>query len=328
MYNVRFRLQGDTAWTRVNATTEFKSLFPVAPGDYEFFISEAGGVNPSCIDSFSVSCEDFNFSSNVFQIVDATKGKVNVFGITGGRRTWDIGLSNGIDTTWANNRYSNRFIQLNPGTYFITVKDNYNCYSSQLDTVIIEGMDSTVIPTLTGVQNLGGGSLRPLWSVGDTSRIDRYQVRVKDMTGGGVGTLYQTYVALGGGTSQFTITGLPAARYRIDVRGRVDGAFVNGVYSNFMERVVAASKTDNPIDQMGSSTEMVNVYPNPSAYLIYVHAPKNSLVSLTDIHGRILRTDFVKNGETQFNLQTLASGIYFIQVVNDGVTFTERVIKE
>jgi hypothetical protein len=167
VYNVWFRIVGDTTWSRVNAQTAFRSLFPMAPGDYEYYISEAGNTNPSCVGNFTVECEDFTYSVNTFQIVDATKGKVNVFGVTGGRRTWDFGLDDGTDTTWLNNGFSRRFLNLDPGTYSIYVKDNFDCYSSQVVTVTIDPIDSSVIPVLTTVQNLGGGSLRPVWTVSD-----------------------------------------------------------------------------------------------------------------------------------------------------------------
>ncbi len=243
-YNVWFRLEGDTAWSRVNALTNSRSLTPIAPGNYEYFISESGNTNSSCIGNFTINCEDFGYSVNTFQIVDATKGKINVFGINGGRRTWDFGLDNGTDTVWANDRFSNRFIQLQPGNYNVLVKDHFDCYSNQITSVTINDVHSSTIPVRSTVQNLGGGSLRPVWTVSDPSRIDRYQIRVKNMTGGGLGTLYQTYIALGETTTSFIINGLPPARYRLDVRGRVDGAFTNGTYSNYRERVVSSNKDE------------------------------------------------------------------------------------
>lgn len=326
VYSVSFRLEGDTSWTSLSAQTESKTLFPIAPGNYEYYISEGANINPSCIGYFTINCEDFGYSLNTFQIVDATKGKVNVFGVNGGRRTWDFGLYDGTDTLWADNRFSNRFIQLDPGSYTIMVKDNYNCYSSQLTTVTINGLDSMVVPFLTTVQNLGGGSLRPVWTVSDTNRIDRYQVRVKDMTGGGVGTLYQTYIALGGGATQYDITGLPPARYRIDVRGRVDGAFTNGVYSNYRERVVAA-KSEGGMPSEGALRDIIHIYPNPTNDLLYVQAPQGSAFMLIDLNGKAIVKRKTEAVEETFDLTELAQGVYILEISIDGAIYRERLVK-
>lgn len=328
VYNVWFRMVGDANWTRVNSNTNSRSIRPLAPGNYEYYISESAGANPSCIETFSIDCEDFTYSTNVFQINDATGGKVNVFGVSGGRRTWDFGISNGTDTTWANNRYSNRFLGLTPGTYTIYVKDAYDCYSTQASQVTINAVDSNVIPTLTNVQNLGGGTLRPIWTVADNSGLDAYQIRVRDLTGGGSGTLYNTYVVSGGAATQFDVTGLPAARYRIDVRSRATGGvFAGRVYSNFMERIVSSNKNGGA-DASIDGVNVVRSYPNPTSEHLYVVADQGSNVMLMDMSGRVIAQQDVEASEVSFNMSALPAGVYMVRITNGAEVITEKIVKQ
>lgn len=331
VYNLWFRKVGDASFNKVNSSTTSRSLFPLEPGTYEYYLSEAGGQRAQCDTStFTIVCEDFNFSSNVFQIVDATGGKVNVFGVDGGRRTWDFGISNGVDTTWATNRYSNRFINLDAGTYYFMVRDNYECYSSQIDTAVIDPLPSFV-PTLTSVQNLGGGSLRPNWTVPDPSQVNAFQVRVKDMTGGGVGVLYATYTVGGGTSTNYTITGLPPARYRIDVRARPNnGTFADGVYSNYMERIVAATPAKgDAADASGDATAAsIDVYPNPVANVLFVSAPAASEVTLMDLNGKVIAVRSINGQEVSFDMSPLANGVYMVRITNADQVTIQKVVKQ
>lgn len=331
-YNVFFRMVGNSTWTKVNSNNPNKLIRNLEPGDYECYVSRAAGKTPSCVETFSVVCEDFSYSVNVFQINDATDGKVFIFGVNGGRRLWDFGLYDANDTTWRNNRYSNRFRQLEPGDYGTIVRDAYGCYSSQIDTVTINPIDSSVLPFLTTVQNLGGGTLRPVWTVEDTSNIDRYQIRGRDVTAGGTGTLYGAYIAVGSGITTYDITGLPPARYRIDVRARTNGTFAGAVYSNFRERIVSGStKRDaSNADAQGIGNQIIpSAYPSPTTDKLFVRAEVGAELFLTDLNGRILLSNIAQEDATIFNLSHLSSGVYLIRIAQpNGEILTERIIKE
>lgn len=208
------------------------------------------------------------------------------------------------------------------------MKDHFDCYSNQITSVTINDVDSSTIPVLSTVQNLGGGSLRPVWTVSDPSRIDRYQIRVKNMTGGGLGTLYQTYIALGGTTTSFIINGLPPARYRLDVRGRVDGAFTNGTYSNYRERVVSSNKDETTSLTDLSEENQFHLYPNPTNNLLYVQVPEGSTLRLIDLNGRTLTSRTASSSEEQLDLSALAAGVYLLEVNSEGQLYHERIVKE
>lgn len=327
-YKIWWREQGEEAWLSVSSSSNSR-LLELAPGDYEIFVSENGIENPSCIETVTVQCEDFGYSVNVFQIVDATKGKINVFGVNGGRRTWDFGLDNGTSTTWANNRFSNRFIQLDPGTYNVLVKDNYDCYSSQVELVTINPTNTSAIPVLNSVQNLGGGSMTLNWSLPNTSLVNAYQIRVKDVTGGGLGVLHNTYAVGGGSTTQFNVTGLLPGRYRFDLRARpIGGTFADGVYSNFMERVVSATSKSTSLNNEEFERPELIVYPNPTQDMLYVQAPQGSQLELLDLNGKRIAQRRTKATEEVFDLRELAQGVYILQISSDGAVHRERVVKQ
>lgn len=325
-YNVWFKNTTDSAWSRVVSNTNAKSIFPISPGNYDYYISEGSNLRPSCVDTFTVNCEDFTYSHNVFQILDATKGKINVFGVNGGRRTWDFGIrsqadQNG-DTVWFENLFSKRFLNLDPGQYYLFVRDNFGCYSSQIDTVTIDNIPSYV-PVLFTVQNLGGGTLRPIWTISDPSIVNAYQIRLKDVTGGGLGTLYQTYTTSG---TSLDISGLPPARYRIDVRARpIGGTFANGVYSNYMERIVSTSKQEVAFNGQTGMTP-VNVYPNPASEQFYVQAPVGANIDLMDMNGRIIQSAKGNGTEAVFNTASLASGVYLLRVTDASGVHLEKLL--
>lgn len=330
-YWVYFRETTAGSYTKLVTNTNGLTIQNRTPGQYEWYVTEAGDVNASCNQEFSIVCDDFNYNVNVFQIVDATGGKANVFGINGGRRLWDIALISDGDTTWAINRWSRFFRNLSPGDYTVLVRDAYGCYSSQTENFTIDPVDSSAIPVLSSIQRpngASGGVLRPVWSIGSTANIDRYQVRVKDMTGGGLGTLYGAYIAVGASTTQYDVSGLPPARYRIDVRARINGSFANGVYSNFKERIITASKTQLDASDGEAARAVTKAYPNPTKGQIFVAAPEGSEVYLLDLNGRILRRAKVAEGEANLDISSLAKSVYLIRIHTDHNIYTERILKD
>jgi hypothetical protein len=246
--------------------------------------------------------------------------------VSGGRRKWDFGLDNGTDTTWLFNRRAAVYSRLQSGTYFVHVRDKYGCYSSQIDTLVIEDIDTTRTPRLTSLQNLGGGTLRPIWTVDDTSNIDRYQIRVKDITAGSPGVVYGNYNVPGAGTTQFDIAGLPAGTYRVDVIARINGSFDNSIYSNNRERIVGAAKRGT--DAISSAGEELLIYPNPASEEVFVQSKVNGQLELLDLNGRVLQSMELNEGKQEIKLSEYSAGIYLIKISSGSGVFTKRLIKE
>ncbi len=75
----------------------------------------------------------------------------------------------------------------------------------------------------------------------------------------------------------------------------------------------------------------VDIYPNPTSGMLYIHTHGAEVtgIRLVDIQGRILRTQRVQDENIQLNMQSLAHGMYFVQLMNQqGVLATHKVIKK
>lgn len=326
LYNIWFRALGEPNFSKVNSGTNFKPI-RLQPDVYEVYVSEAGNTNPSCTAIVSMACEDYNYLTNVFQIIDATGGKVFVFAIDGGRRLWDIGLDNGEDTTWVNGRFANRFRNLIPGSYTVRVRDAFGCYSSQADSIVILPVDTSQIPVLTTVQR-NGSALNINWTMENLANVDRYQIRLIDVTAGGTGFLYNTYIATGQSTSFYQVNNLPDARYRIDVRPRINGSFQGAVYSDYKERIIASgNKTGEKDIQNTPEGLLVEVYPNPVEGRLHIVAPLNAELILTDISGKRVYTGTQEHLESTISMNYFASGTYVLSVRTEKHVENIRVVK-
>lgn len=326
-YRLNFREVGAANWRSWRVGDTSRVIGPLPIGDYEYYISDRRGNNEGCTETFSLDCEDISYSSLTIQIRNRVNlGAIRVFGVSGGRRKWDFGLDNGTDTTWLFNRRAAVYSRLQSGTYFVHVRDKYGCYSSQIDTLVIEDIDTTRTPRLTSLQNLGGGTLRPIWTVDDTSNIDRYQIRVKDITAGSPGVVYGNYNVPGAGTTQFDIAGLPAGTYRVDVIARINGSFDNSIYSNNRERIVGAAKRGT--DAISSAGEELLIYPNPASEEVFVQSKVNGQLELLDLNGRVLQSMELNEGKQEIKLSEYSAGIYLIKISSGSGVFTKRLIKE
>lgn len=327
-YRLYFRAEGAQNWRQMIVGDTSKVIGPLQLGTYEFYVTDRPGNLVSCTGEIVMDCEDFSYSTVVTQIRNVqNKGAVRVFGMDAGKRNWDIGLDNGTDTTWVQNRRAGAFSRLEAGTYFIHVRDRYGCYSSQVDTVVINAIDTTVIPVLTNLQRIGNNTLRPIWTVQDNANIDRYQVRVKDITGGAPGVLYGTYIVQGANATQMDIPNLPVGTYKVDVRARVNGTFQNSIYSRPRSKVIFQNKTGVSDDSDLLLGQATRVYPNPASDRVVVRSKAGSHVQILDMNGRILDELDLINEQVNLDVQDYAPGIYLIRVSTGSETYTERLIK-
>ncbi len=71
----------------------------------------------------------------------------------------------------------------------------------------------------------------------------------------------------------------------------------------------------------------VAVYPNPTNDIFYVKAPLNSVLNVTDVSGKHIKSIVVETEETAVNLSDATNGIYFIQVQTADRVLTKKVTK-
>lgn len=76
------------------------------------------------------------------------------------------------------------------------------------------------------------------------------------------------------------------------------------------------------------ATEYFHIYPNPASEYIHVELLQNSTADVQIVNqlGQIISSDYIINS-TQLSLFNLEAGIYFIQVVQYGKTFTQKFFK-
>lgn len=72
----------------------------------------------------------------------------------------------------------------------------------------------------------------------------------------------------------------------------------------------------------------VNTYPNPVSDVLHVNIPNqnvNAQIRLMDAQGRIIFSQNTTSSENSFSMNNVASGLYFVQVIADGMRKTFKV---
>jgi minor extracellular serine protease Vpr len=71
----------------------------------------------------------------------------------------------------------------------------------------------------------------------------------------------------------------------------------------------------------------INLYPNPATDQITVQADRTiTAIHITDISGRVVATQPVNATQTQVDVSTLASGVFFVRLETDGGTITKKLL--
>ena len=139
-----------------------------------------------------------------------------------------------------------------------------------------------------------------------------------------------------GWTNTFNVT-IPLASYTGSVRMRVrisyqpDGAIdpcgtsTYGETEDYSINITSgAGLVENPLAQ-------VQVYPNPANEVLFVDIKdleNVSSIAILDINGKqVFRQDKVVNGINSFDISNLKAGIYQVRMSQNGLQYTQRVIK-
>ncbi len=72
--------------------------------------------------------------------------------------------------------------------------------------------------------------------------------------------------------------------------------------------------------------QKVTISPNPASNLVTVNAAANSSIQIIDISGKVLITETMNNNSKTINIETLSSGVYFIQVTTGNNINVEKLI--
>jgi glucosylceramidase len=121
-----------------------------------------------------------------------------------------------------------------------------------------------------------------------------------------------------------------------------DGANVqqwtyNGGYNQQWQLVpVTSARTAAAVIQTMTTDEVaahdIIVYPNPVASELVVKLAngfeKGSVITVTDVTGRLLRNLPVMGTEYNLPISALSSGVYFIKISNGEKSITKKIIKQ
>jgi hypothetical protein len=88
----------------------------------------------------------------------------------------------------------------------------------------------------------------------------------------------------------------------------------------FQDATSSISETEN----FGS---LINIYPNPSNDFVTIsNLPIGSTIKILDINGKLVYRDETVNLQTSFSTANLVSGIYIVQIQNNGVIANKKLI--
>ena len=326
-YNLHFRLVGDANWTTLLISDTSRVLDNREPGDYEYYLSEVGGANPTCIGNFTIACAtNIAYSYNVFQAPELGRlGRARVFSVTGGKRRYDIYLVNSAgDTTAALDRRQENFTDLSDDSYMIYVRDAFGCAADSIGAFTIEAVDTGYVPNLISAVNSSPNGFRPIWNSVDG--VINYQLRILNVTDG---TLENFITGIN--DTLYHVNNLaPGKLYRFNVRSRYNDGVQSTIsgYSNPISRnlPIAGNKNDESI--AGSATSSVLVYPNPATDEIRVMAPNAQRIELLDLNGRVIQKINAQETETRIALNAIAQGVYLVRVhTSEHISITRVVVQ-
>lgn len=283
----------------VNGTWEYSSTFQWIPDCADLTLSTFEATSAACVD-------------------DSTLVRV---GWAGGYGVKSVLWSNGATTkrTYAQ-----------PGeTLYVTVTDASAC--SKSDSIKASDFDATAIPLNFTLNKLSATVFEGSWSAANLAAGQsligyRMAYRLRNtLTWINTSLSTDTFA-----TVDFTSSGLTSGNYEFVAFTRFqDGALASN--SSFTCSEYSGYDGSGNKSEEGSSMreeEMgVRIYPNPTESLLYVTAPLDAEVSLTDSRGRLIQVQRVGNTELVFDMRNLAQGVYLIKVQTDHDVHTQTVVR-
>ncbi|MES2627347.1 MAG: T9SS type A sorting domain-containing protein [Bacteroidota bacterium] len=222
-------------------------------------------------------------------------GEINGLTVSGGTAPFAFS----VDGT--NFQTENAFTGLVAGSYVITVQDNNGCtaeFSFNINTpsqitadVVIDAYDET----------------------------NGYDVTID--VDGGTTELAALQISLNGGAFQSseTFTGLQPGEYTYTVKDD-NGCSITGDFT----------LTDpSSVGSVAGGLE-VSVYPNPFAGVLSIKGqlPADAVVTLVDVYGKAVNAQLTNNGAvTVINTESLAKGMYILNIKANGINVSKKVIK-
>jgi hypothetical protein len=93
------------------------------------------------------------------------------------------------------------------------------------------------------------------------------------------------------------------------------------------------SETQESMNKKQNKNYSINLYPNPVTEILYISINSDNsvnieMIEITDIVGRVLKTQTLSDITTSVNIKDLSQGMYFVRCrLSDGLTKTYRIVK-
>jgi hypothetical protein len=338
------------SWSN-NSTTE--DISGLSAGTYTVTISDASGCTNAV--PFTVNQPAPLAITNTYTMANCatcTNGGVNAT-VTGGTAPYTY--------LWSNNATTEDISGVTHGTYTITVTDSKGCTASKSGYVAIAtsnlggtvtmsplypvspgGAASTIYlgygpstVTLTATGNLGIPPYTFAWpgtSLTSASRsvsptvTTMYTVQIKDATNTIITRTYTVNVIDPRNGNKYYVC--HNGNNTLSLSGSALAAHLN--HGDLLGS--CANYTGAKIMHEEHEEAQIKIYPNPSTGLFTLEVPfegDDIDVLITDLQGKIVETKSIKENwepKHQFDLRTMAKGVYLIHAKSEHQTFKEKLL--
>jgi len=112
------------------------------------------------------------------------------------------------------------------------------------------------------------------------------------------------------------------------------GNSANGDGDNSGDQIYNSTLTVNEMPGFGLTESIIsafNLYPNPASEFVNVNVPDgllDSQVRLVDITGKTIVSQQLNQTIVQLDINLIPAGMYIVEIVKDGKSYTSRLIKE
>jgi len=112
------------------------------------------------------------------------------------------------------------------------------------------------------------------------------------------------------------------------------GNSANGDGDNSGDQIYNSTLTVNEMPGFGLTESIIsafNLYPNPASEFVNVNVPEgllDSQVRLMDITGKTIVSQQLNQTLIQLDINLIPAGIYVVEILKDGKSYTSRLIKE
>ena len=69
-----------------------------------------------------------------------------------------------------------------------------------------------------------------------------------------------------------------------------------------------------------------NIYPNPTNDVLNIKCAPNSIISISDIHGKLFQQFMTQKEFTQINISHLSSGTYFVRLASNSFNEIKKIL--